>query len=346
MPKRYCIHCGRQIKDKDKFCIYCGKPVVSRGGKGERAADGKVPNLEANAPRDPSRRPGVAEQGAPSRNPGAEKVPDAGREGANAGTEQETDEKGTKDEQEGKGKKKDKHKRKAKKDNAQKDTGQGDEGEDEGKKEDKKPSLEPLEPEIREQLEISCELERLKQKKANLADKLKPIQKLLKDDRYDWDEDYKDEVDIKVQAFKQVKAEYDAQEEALRARKDADFPLVALPPRIEKLKEQIKDLKTQTKFGRIKRDIYDELKQEYVDKLERARDRLSRLVLQVNLYLSRQEAQVSLLKKELRRLKARVSIKEIKRQEMRDEADELKRRIKHLKQDLDTIKGLLKGAKI
>ncbi|GAB4316992.1 MAG: hypothetical protein Kow0069_19560 [Promethearchaeota archaeon] len=314
--ERYCPHCGSSVGPNARFCVKCGKPLLS---KPPTAAVGELnlPNISADGVSVP---PGVA--GEPSG-------------GDRSGDEREGEGKGK---DEGKGEEKKKGKKKRKEDRK----GKG----GEGKRPPPREPPEPLDPKVIEQLEVYCELDAINEKKAKLKEKLAEVEKLLKREEYDYDPDFKEQVDLKFLAIKKYKEELDAQEEAVAAKKDEEFPLVALPPRIERLKEQIVELKRQTKFKKIDRDVFEELNAEYEHELKGAQETLARLVVKVNVYLQKSETELNMVRRELRRVKARWKTREIGDEERQEQEKALRAKISAMEARLASMRRLVERAKI
>ncbi|MHA1732036.1 MAG: zinc ribbon domain-containing protein [Promethearchaeota archaeon] len=309
---KFCTYCGRQVKPTDKFCTGCGKPLLSGG-----SARGKVPDLSVDSP---SELPVETREGeAPA---GTNDVEDGGV----AGDGEPVDEGDGEGEKGGK-----KEKKKAKK------------GE-KGGKVDRKP-ISPLSDADARQLEILCELAGIKDKKAKIRKKVEETEKLLKGDRVEWDDEYRQGIEVKLKALAQYSAPIKEKEAHLLAEKDDDFPLVALPPKIAQLKEQILELKRNTKFGKIKKDVYEELYAEYSTELKAAQQELSKLLIQVNVHINKKENEVNLKKREIRRIRARRKAGEIDEKAQEEKVAGLQKEIEKMEADVKTIKELVKKAK-
>ena len=122
------------------------------------------------------------------------------------------------------------------------------------KKKDKKGAVEvvgkPLPFEVKEQMILNIEYNDIKLNKQILVEKLKEIQKALKDPRYDVDEEYNKSINLKVTAIKTLISELKQKESELEERMDKPFI-------IQRIQEDV-DKKILWYYGtesRIKEDI-------------------------------------------------------------------------------------------
>jgi DNA repair exonuclease SbcCD ATPase subunit len=184
------------------------------------------------------------------------------------------------------------------------------------KKEDKKKSKEefkeipPLSDEVKQQLESMIDLKDIKKKKKRLAEKLSDIQKLIDDDRYEIDLEFTEDVNIKFDALKKIKADLSAKEQEIKDQMGGEFEYLTYEKIIAEKKDQLNALHKNFKFRKVEKDIYENLKREYKTELEEANRNLKNLQLGIKLWIAKLEAEKSDLKRDLKFLKGRLTSNE------------------------------------
>ena len=168
MSEKTCPHCGRAVREGDKFCIFCGKPLLTDFSKTVKEATDKKGSIIF-----PTQEPPTEEEEKEEATPfesGDLAPPDNG---------------------------------KSKKKKKDKDDIPFDVGEEE---EELLEALE-MEDEMREQFEMKMELAVLYGKKERLKEKLDKLLKDAKSERYELDIDFAKEVNMRLEAVKEVQRE-------------------------------------------------------------------------------------------------------------------------------------------
>jgi len=210
-----------------------------------------------------------------------------------------------------------------------------------GKQEPPASSSYEIPADIQEQIELRMELEILRLKKKKIANKIEEINKLLDDPNYELDMKFHDEVNTKIKAIRQVKADLDQEEEKLKGKLDPSFPLVSLPTKIKVMKDQIEELKTNLKFHKVEKEVFDQLHNEYLDKLKKDIKQHNDLIVGLKTWQTRLKAERVELEKEIKLARARFKSKEISKEKFDARLEELENQINKIEAKLKVINSFL-----
>ncbi len=311
----YCAYCGSELRDQDKFCLSCGKPRIVKSSP---------------APREESRKA----------SPPPAKEPE--EETEKKSDKKEKDNKKSKDEDEEEDKKKSKGK--DKEEDKKKSKGKDDEEEETAETEPAETVTSTnyeLPANIKEQIEFRMEVETLHIKKKKIADKIEAVTKQLDEPNYELDMKFRDDVNTKIKAIRQVKADLDKEEEDLKKKIDPSFALVSLPTRIKVMKDQIDELKTNLKFHKIEKDVYEQLHNEYLTKLKNDMKEHNDLIVGMKTWQTRLKAERVEMEREEKLSKARLKSKEISKERFETRQDEIESLIIKIEAKLKVIQEFL-----
>ncbi|MBY8987573.1 MAG: hypothetical protein KGD61_03885, partial [Candidatus Lokiarchaeota archaeon] len=126
----------------------------------------------------------------------------------------------------------------------------------------------PLPFEVKEQMILNIEYNDIKLNKQILVDKLKEIQKALKDPRYDVDEEYNKSINIKVTAIKTLIAELKQKESELEDKVEKPFIVQRIQEDIDTKIFQLKNLSQQHKLHKVDNSSFESLREKYKQEKE------------------------------------------------------------------------------
>jgi len=295
----FCVYCGGELRDNDKFCIACGKPRVVKTSPGAKVDSRKTPPFtQKESSKEPPKEP---EEDTRKMSEKKSEKPEAKSEKAGKKGEEEKEPK---------------------------------EG---GKEEPEMPKPEikgsaagdsyEIPSNVREQIEIRMEIELLKVKKKKIADKIEEVTKLLDEPDYELDMKFRDDVNLRIKAIRQIKAELGEEEKKLTGQLDPSFPLVSLPTRIRVMKDQIDELKTNFKFHKVEKDVFEQLNTEYIDKLKKDMKEHTDLIVGLKTWQTRLKAERLEMEREIKLSKARFKSKEITKERFEEKRDEFENQI-------------------
>jgi endogenous inhibitor of DNA gyrase (YacG/DUF329 family) len=185
---------------------------------------------------------------------------------------------------------------------------------------------------IKEQLETKMKLSLCDEKKTLLKKKLKNLTENLDEERYEYDMDYAQGVNMKLNAFKTLKKELGEEEENLRKDLGGDFRMDELEELIRLKRDQLIELKRSFKRRHIKKDIYEQLKTEYVEEFETNQKELNELRINIIRWLSKEKAEKNRIEARIRLLTARYKTKEIVKDAYEDQKTIFEKDIERINQ--------------
>jgi len=299
-----CPHCGRGVRGKDRFCIFCGKPLLAGLDKSKKEVKVEV-EKENDRRTEPKKKPRKEELEL-EEDKEEISITKKGKKGEEGLEAEEIEEEESK-----KGK----------------------------KKKDKKDYTEitPLTEETKKQLEVVVDLKDVKKKKKRLKEKFDDLQKLLDDERYEADMDFTKEVNLKFEALKEIKEELTLKEQELKAAMGGEFTYDTFQKIIAEKKEQLNNLTKSFKLRKVDKDIFQNLKKEYMEELEQAKADLKDLKLSIKLWVAKLEAEKVDVRRDLKLVKARLSSNEISEEEYLPISKEFEANIKKLSHKIEVL---------
>jgi len=299
-----CPFCGRIVRDTDKYCIFCGSKIQKQKPKKEKSKEEELLGEEVD--KDLGFLQGVSNKKGDKKDLN---TPFILKEGSQDDLEDRVlslDE--IEKEKKGKGASK--------------------------KIENKKIELPQ---EIKDQLECKMKLAVIEDRKKKLKKKLKNLTDDLNEERYEYDMDYAKEINIKLNAFKAIKKEFEEKEEKLRAELGPKgmFRIDELEDELEVQREQLIELKRALKYHKVKKDVYEQLRLEYSTAFREAEKELRDLRSNIIRWLSSEKADKNRLENRIRLLSGRYKTREI-------DEEEFKRQKKEIENEIDRIAQRIK----
>jgi len=205
-----------------------------------------------------------------------------------------------------------------------------------GKKDSKKNKKTKIElpQEIKDQLECKMKLAIIEDKKKKLKKKLKALKEDLNEERYEYDMDYAKQINVKLNAFKVIKEEFNEKEENLRAELGPKgmFRVDELEDELEVQREQLIELKRAFKLHKVKKDIYEQLRLEYSTGFREAEKELHDLRSNIIRWLSSEKADKNRLENRIRLLQGRYKTREVDEEEFNRQKKEIKLELERVSQ--------------
>lgn len=317
-----CGHCGHEAKDSDRFCIFCGKPFLSDlSNTIDKAKDKKQTMIYGEEkprkedPKDKDKDKNKTDT-IGSDKPKEEFIPFAG---GNLVPPEETEE-NKKD-----GKKED-SKKKDKKSVPFSDAD-----------EDLMENFE-LDSETEEQLKNKMELAIINSKKEKLKEKLKEISKDAKSERYDSDLEFAKDVNAKLNAIKEIQKELQDKEAEIN-KKIGIFKYDEIEHVIEERRAQLTELKRQYKLGKIKENIFEQLKREYAGDYRKAQEQRDFIEKQIRIWISKLKTEKNREEIKLKTVDGRFKAKEIDNERYQQEKADLTKNIEILDIKINVLRN-------
>ncbi|HEY0087899.1 MAG TPA: zinc ribbon domain-containing protein, partial [Candidatus Lokiarchaeia archaeon] len=268
---KYCVYCGKQIKETDKFCISCGKPLLTNLPKSEKESKQSI------APKKEEKIEDLSERD-------KKKKDKKGKEKEKEEEKEEVSE-GIKEEEENK----EKEKEKEKDVEGEEIPEELEEEEIENKKKKelkKKKEIKPLTEEVKMQIETHLELVEIREKKKSLLEKLDEFQKLLKSPQYDVDFEFGEKVNVQLQAIKTLIEEVKQKENELKQKIEGKFIVEKLNTDIAVKRDQLENLMRDHKLKKIRdKDVVMKLRDKYKEQLADLTEQKEDLDAGINLWI-------------------------------------------------------------
>ncbi|QEE14906.1 hypothetical protein DSAG12_00727 [Promethearchaeum syntrophicum] len=287
-----CPFCGRVVRDSDKYCIFCGSKIQKAKKKKEKTKEQEI--IEQEVDKDLGFLKGV------SKNKDDKEKTDTPFMIEEDSQEDLEDTVLSLEEI--------KKEKKSKKDSKKK----------------KNIKIE-LPQEIKDQLECKMKLAIIEDKKKKLKEKLKALKEDLNEEKYEYDMDYAKQINVKLNAFKVIKEEFNEKEENLRTELGPKgmFRVDELEDELEVQREQLIELKRAFKLHKVKKDIYEQLRLEYSTGFREAEKELHDLRSNIIRWLSSEKADKNRLENRIRLLQGRYKTKEVDEEEFKRQKKEI-----------------------
>jgi len=200
----------------------------------------------------------------------------------------------------------------------------------------------PLPFDVKEQMVLYIDYNDIQVNKQVLAEKLKEIQKSLKDPRYDVDEDYKNAINVKVNAIKTLIDEYKEKEAEIDKKRDKPFIVQRIANDIEAKIFQLKNLSREYKLHKIDQDTFETLREKYnIEKADLEKEKED-LIKGMRLWIKELKMEKAELETERNLNKGRYSAKEISEDIFNKIDKEFEVKLKKIDSKIDTLTELTK----
>lgn len=200
----------------------------------------------------------------------------------------------------------------------------------------------PLPFEVKEQMILNIEYNDIKLNKEILVDKLKEIQKEIKDPRYDVDEEYNKFINIKVTAIKTLIAELKQKESDIEPKMDKPFIVQRIQNDIDKKIYQLKNLSKEFKLLKVDKDSFEKLRTKYKEEKENLESEREDLIVGMKLWISELKMEKIEIRADKNLNKGRFSAKEISDEAYETKNKEFEIKIKKIDVKIKTLEDLTK----
>ncbi len=200
----------------------------------------------------------------------------------------------------------------------------------------------PLPFEVKEQMVLNIEYNDIKLNKEILIDKLKEIQKEIKDPRYDVDEEYNKSINIKVTAIKTLISELKQKESELDAKMDKPFIVQRIQDDIDKKIYQLKNLSKEFKLHKVDKESFEKLREKYKEEKANLDSERKDLVVGMKLWIKELKIEKVEIHAEKNLNKGRFSAKEISEEAYEAKNKEFEIKVKKIDLKIKTLEDLTK----
>ena len=192
--------------------------------------------------------------------------------------------------------------------------------------------------EVKEQMVLYIDYNDIQVNKQVLSEKLKEIQKSLKDPQYDVDEEYKNAINVKVNAIKTLIDEY----KEIDKKRDKPFIVQRIANDIETKIFQLKNLSREYKLHKIDQDTFETLREKYKKEKADLEKEKGDLITGMKLWIKELKMEKVELETERNLNKGRHSAKEISEEVFDKNDKEFEVKLKKINSKIDTLIELSK----
>ncbi|MFX1364416.1 MAG: zinc-ribbon domain-containing protein [Promethearchaeota archaeon] len=207
-------------------------------------------------------------------------------------------------------------------------------------KEKKEPS--PLPEDVKEQLEYYIEFNDIQLNKKILAEKLTDISKSTKDERYEYDLDFKKEVNIKLEALKTLISELKEKENAVKQSLEEPFIVQRINKDIDTRIFQLENLAREHKLKKVDRESFEKLRDKYKQEKEDLEQERDDLIDGMKLWIQDLKLEKTEMSGERKLTKGRFHSKELTEEEFKEADKEFDLRLKKINTKIKTLEKLTK----
>ncbi|MBY8985834.1 MAG: hypothetical protein KGD65_12240 [Candidatus Lokiarchaeota archaeon] len=202
--------------------------------------------------------------------------------------------------------------------------------------------IKPLPEEVKEQMVYYIEYNDIQLNKKVLVERLNEISKLTKDPKYDYDADFKKEVNIKLQAVKTLIEEMKQKESVIKKSLEEPFIVQRIQNDIETKIFQLENLSREHKLHKVDSESFEKLKEKYKqEKLELELER-KHLVEGMKLWIQDLKLEKAEMSGERKLNKGRFHSKEIDEEQYQKDDKEFDLRLKKIDTKIKTLEELTK----
>ena len=214
------------------------------------------------------------------------------------------------------------------------------------KKKDKKDEKEivekPLPFEVKEQMILNIEYNDTQLNKQILLEKLKELQKSVKDPRYDVDPEFKKTVNIKLEAIKTLITELKQKEGELEQKLEKPFIVQRIQDDIEKKIFQLKNLSKEFKLHKVDKESFEKLREKYNQEKKEFETEKKDLTEGMKIWIKELKMEKAELQSERNLNKGRFSAKEISEDDFKAKSKAFDLKLKKIAIKIKTLENLTK----
>ncbi|TET56890.1 MAG: hypothetical protein E3J52_11155 [Promethearchaeota archaeon] len=205
-----------------------------------------------------------------------------------------------------------------------------------------KREVKPLPKEVKEQMVYYIEYNDIQLNKKILADKLTEISKSTKDARYEYDLDFKKEVNIKLEAVKTLFNELKQKESVVKQSLEEPFIVQRINNNIETKVFQLENLTREHKLHKVDRESFEKLREKYKQEKQSLEEERDDLLVGMKLWIQDLKLEKAEMSGERKLTKGRFHAKEITEEEFKESDKDFDLRLKKINTKIKTLEKLTK----
>ncbi|MFO7797715.1 MAG: zinc ribbon domain-containing protein [Promethearchaeati archaeon] len=213
--------------------------------------------------------------------------------------------------------------------------------EEEKEEEEEIKEVKPLPEDVKKQIEHYAEYSDIQFHKETLGKKLENVSNMMKEEKYEYDFNFKQKTNIKFEAVKTLIKELKEREKKLEKEMSDTFIIQKLKNELDAKVFQLKNLTRQYRLKKVDKNTFDNLKSKYKKSKEEIEEELSDLRAGMKEWIQELKIEENDLIGDLKLNKGRFSSKEIEEDEYKEIRNDLEFKLKKVKAKIDTVEKLL-----
>ena len=210
------------------------------------------------------------------------------------------------------------------------------------KKSKEKRDVKPLPEDVKEQMVYYIEYNDIQLNKKILGEKLTEISKSTKDARYEYEIDFKKEVNIKLEALKTLISELKQKENVVKQNLEEPFIVQRINKDIETKVFQLENLAREHKLHKVDRESFEKLRDKYKQGKESLEQERDDLLAGMKLWIQDLKLEKTEMSGERKLNKGRFHSKELTEEEFNKADKEFDLRLKKINTKIKTLEKLTK----
>ncbi|MCK4780519.1 MAG: hypothetical protein KAT57_10045 [Candidatus Lokiarchaeota archaeon] len=210
------------------------------------------------------------------------------------------------------------------------------------KKSKEKMEVKPLPEDVKEQMVYYIQYNDIQLNKKILAEKLTEISKSTKDARYDYDLDFKKEVNIKLEAIKTLISELKEKEGDVKQNLEEPFIVQRINNDIETKVFQLENLAREHKLHKVDRESFEKLRDKYKREKQDLEQERDDLLAGMKLWIQDLKLEKTEMSGDRKLTKGRFHSKELTEEEFNKADKEFDLRLKKINTKIKTLEKLTK----
>ena len=200
----------------------------------------------------------------------------------------------------------------------------------------------PLPYEVKEQMILYIEYNDIQLNKQLLIDKLKDLQKSLKDPQYEYDEQYKNTINVKLDAIKALINEFKTKENEIKGKMEEPFIVQRIQSDVDTKIFQLKNLTKEYKLHKVDKESFEKLRDKYKEEKESLEEERENLTSGMKLWIKELKLEKTEINSEKNLNSGRFHAKELTEEDFKAKEKDFETRLKKIDVKIKTLEKLVK----
>lgn len=203
-----------------------------------------------------------------------------------------------------------------------------------------KGEIKPLPEEVKEQMVYYIEYNDIQLNKKILIDKLNELSKSTKDPRYEYDNQFKKEINLKLEAVKTLISELKQKESVIKQNLEEPFIVQRIKNDIDTKVFQLENLAREHKLHKVDRETFEKLREKYKQEKMDLENESDDLIAGMKLWIQDLKLEKTELSGNRKLNNGRFHSKEITEDEFKAKDKDFELKLKKVKTKIDTLENL------